>query len=118
MPPTPPPDIDVEAWHESAARILAWDPDTLFLTHFGGFHGARLHFQQLMDRLVEWSRIVRKLLADPSQSDEDRANRFVEETYSDLRRRVGEAEADDYTRAGGLGYSWAGLSRYWRKKAS
>jgi len=45
MPPTPPPDIDLEIWRESEARILAWDPDTLFLTHFGPFHGARLQFQ-------------------------------------------------------------------------
>ena len=40
MPPTPPPDIDLEAWRASEDRILAWDPDTLFLTHFGPFHGA------------------------------------------------------------------------------
>ena len=42
----------------------SWDPDTLFLTHFGPFHGSRLHFQQLFDRLGEWSRTVRRLLAD------------------------------------------------------
>jgi glyoxylase-like metal-dependent hydrolase (beta-lactamase superfamily II) len=29
MPPTPPPDIDLEAWRVSADRILAWQPDTL-----------------------------------------------------------------------------------------
>ena len=52
MPPTPPPDIDLEAWRESADRILAWDPDTLFLTHFGPFHGARPHFQGLFERLA------------------------------------------------------------------
>src|SRR6185295_9837157 len=43
MPPTPPPDIDLETWRASETRILAWDPATLFLTHFGAFHGARLH---------------------------------------------------------------------------
>src|SRR4029078_3534156 len=40
MPPTPPPDIDLDAWRASEDRILAWEPDTLFLTHFGPFHGA------------------------------------------------------------------------------
>ena len=35
LPPTPPPDIDIEIWRASAQRILGWDPDTLFLTHFG-----------------------------------------------------------------------------------
>ena len=117
MPPTPPPDIDLELWRSSEARILAWDPDTLFLTHFGPYHGARVHFQQLMDRLSQWSAIVRKLLADASLSDEDRERRFVDEALLDLRRVVGEGEADRYNLAGRLDYSWQGLSRYWRKRA-
>ena len=116
MPPTPPPDIDIDAWADSAQRILAWAPDTLFLTHFGPFHGARQHVQNMFENLAEWSRIVRKLLADRSLPDADRQQRFIDEAFGDLRRRVGEVEAEDYTRAGGLNYSWAGLSRYWRKK--
>jgi glyoxylase-like metal-dependent hydrolase (beta-lactamase superfamily II) len=115
MPPTPPPDVDLEAWRASADRIMAWDPDTLFLTHFGAFHGARLHFQQLFDRLGEWSRTVRRLLADGTIDDDERSRRFVEEGVSDLRRTLGEQEADKYGRAGRLDYSWQGLARYWRK---
>jgi glyoxylase-like metal-dependent hydrolase (beta-lactamase superfamily II) len=116
MPPTPPPDIDIEAWRQSADRMLAWDPDTLFLTHFGPFHGARLHFQQLFDRLGEWSRTVRRLLADSTIDDDERSRRFVEEGVSELRRVVGAQEADQYGRAGRLDYSWQGLARYWRKQ--
>jgi glyoxylase-like metal-dependent hydrolase (beta-lactamase superfamily II) len=33
--PTPPPDIDVEAWERSLDTIAAWDPAGLALTHFG-----------------------------------------------------------------------------------
>ena len=33
--PTPPPDIDVEAWERSLDAIAAWEPRTLALTHFG-----------------------------------------------------------------------------------
>jgi glyoxylase-like metal-dependent hydrolase (beta-lactamase superfamily II) len=116
MPPTPPPDVDLEAWRSSADRILAWDPDTLFLTHFGPVHGARPHFEQLFQRLGDWSRIVRRLLADPSLDDAQREQRFVEEVMLDLRRVIGEAEAEQYGRAGRLDYSWQGLARYWRKK--
>ena len=116
MPPTPPPDIDLEVWRQSADRILAWDPDTLFLTHFGPFHGGRLHFQQLFDRLGEWSRTVRRLLADSTIDDDERSRRFVEEGVSELRRVVGAQEADQYGRAGRLDYSWQGLARYWRKQ--
>jgi glyoxylase-like metal-dependent hydrolase (beta-lactamase superfamily II) len=33
--PTPPPDIDVEAWDRSLETIAAWEPKALALTHFG-----------------------------------------------------------------------------------
>jgi glyoxylase-like metal-dependent hydrolase (beta-lactamase superfamily II) len=33
--PTPPPDIDVEAWERSLDAIAAWEPEQLALTHFG-----------------------------------------------------------------------------------
>jgi glyoxylase-like metal-dependent hydrolase (beta-lactamase superfamily II) len=116
MPPTPPPDIDLDAWRVSEDRILSWDPDTLFLTHFGPFHGARMHFQEMTERLEAWSRIVRRLLADASIDDEQRLEAFMNEALLDLKRKVGEVEAERYSRAGRLDYSWQGLSRYWKKK--
>jgi len=118
MPPTPPPDIDLEAWRVSADRILSWDPDSLFLTHFGPFRGARTHFQELFERLDAWSAIVRRLLADSSIDDAERERRFVEEGRQDIRRTVGEVEAEQYIRAGRLDYSWQGLARYWRSSLS
>jgi glyoxylase-like metal-dependent hydrolase (beta-lactamase superfamily II) len=117
MPATPPPDIDIEAWHDSEKKILAWDPDTLFLTHFGPYQGVRQHMQGMFGNMAEWSRIVRRLLADASLTDEDRQKRFTEEALLDMKRRVGENDATDYTTAGGLNYSWQGLARYWRKRA-
>jgi glyoxylase-like metal-dependent hydrolase (beta-lactamase superfamily II) len=33
--PTPPPDIDVDAWERSLDTIAAWEPAGLALTHFG-----------------------------------------------------------------------------------
>lgn len=118
MPPTPPPDIDLEAWRLSEDRILEWDPDTLFLTHFGPFHGARLHFMNLTERLTSWSRLVRRLLADTTLDDAGRLEAFVREALAELRRHVGEQEAEKYSRAGRLDYSWQGLSRYWRRQGS
>ena len=115
LPPTPPPDIDLEAWRSSADRILAWDPDTLFLTHFGPYGGARPHFQQLFDRLDAWSALVRKLLSDDAMDDVAREKRFVETALDDIRRTIGEVEAEHYSRAGRLDYSWQGLARYWRR---
>jgi glyoxylase-like metal-dependent hydrolase (beta-lactamase superfamily II) len=118
LPPTQPPDIDLESWRASEARILEWEPETLFLTHFGPHHGARVHFQELFARLDDWNAITRRLLSDSSLSDEEREKQFVEAAFQDLRRTVGEAEAARYSRAGRLDFSWQGLARYWRKKAA
>jgi len=116
MPPTPPPDIDIDAWHESEKKIMAWDPDTLFLTHFGPHQGARQHFEGMFENIADWSRIVHRLLADAALSDEERQSRFTDEVSRDLIRRVGDTEASDYTKAGGLNYSYQGLARYWTKR--
>jgi glyoxylase-like metal-dependent hydrolase (beta-lactamase superfamily II) len=116
MPPTPPPDIDVEAWHQSAAKILGWDPDTLFLTHFGPRHGARQHLQAMFENIDAWSGIVQRLLADSTADDAGRQSRFVDEAYLEIKRKIGETDAADYVRAGGLNYSYQGLARYWKRK--
>ena len=116
MPAAPPPDVDLELWRESEAKILAWEPDTLFLTHFGPFHGARQHFHELMSRMDEWSATARRLVADDRLMDEEREQQFVDEALVDLRRIVGVADAEEYKRAGSIAYSWHGLARYWRKR--
>jgi glyoxylase-like metal-dependent hydrolase (beta-lactamase superfamily II) len=35
IPPTPPPDIDLEAWNASLDTVAGWSPKRLGLTHFG-----------------------------------------------------------------------------------
>ena len=118
MPASPPPDVDLEQWRESEAKILGWEPDTLFLTHFGPFNGARQHFHELMSRMDEWGRTARRLVLDERLTDEEREQHFVAEALLDLRRIVGVADADQYRRAGSIAYSWHGLARYWRKRTA
>src|SRR4051795_6724367 len=43
MPPTPPPDIDVERWLASIDVVAAWKPSTLCLTHAGKFSDVDRH---------------------------------------------------------------------------
>jgi glyoxylase-like metal-dependent hydrolase (beta-lactamase superfamily II) len=116
MPASPPPDVDLELWRQSEDRILSWEPDTLFLTHFGPFNGARQHFHEMMSRLMEWSQAARRLVSDASLSEEEQEQRFVNEAMLDLKRIVGVADAEKYSRAGSIAYSWQGLARYWRKR--
>jgi glyoxylase-like metal-dependent hydrolase (beta-lactamase superfamily II) len=117
VPPTPPPDIDLEAWGRSFALIAAWHPETLFLTHFGAFSPAAAHLTEMAERLDMTSHLAKASLARPG-SDEDREAWFTNEVRRELRRRVTEAEAHAYEVAGRFDLNWRGLARYWRKKSN
>jgi glyoxylase-like metal-dependent hydrolase (beta-lactamase superfamily II) len=68
-PPTPPPDIDIEAWHASVDRIRAADPHALDLTHFGRFTDPMRHLDELMRRLDQWTAWAAKRLGDGATAD-------------------------------------------------
>jgi glyoxylase-like metal-dependent hydrolase (beta-lactamase superfamily II) len=51
--PTPPPDIDVEAWDRSIDLIAGWDPQALALTHFGQVDDVAPHLAATRERLHE-----------------------------------------------------------------
>ena len=54
-PPTPPPDIDLDAWRVSVARLRAARPRRLLLTHFGAFDDVEWHLDDLTARLHNWT---------------------------------------------------------------
>lgn len=58
-PPTPPPDLDLEAWGESIERIRHLQPTALNLTHFGPFTDIDRHLQEASSRLLAWADVVR-----------------------------------------------------------
>ena len=57
--PTPPPDIDIEAWQQSLDTIDAWQPVSLFLTHFGPVTPARAHLARFRTTLTAAAEAVR-----------------------------------------------------------
>ena len=115
MPPTPPPDIDLEAWRESFARIDRWRAETILVTHFGPHAPAAAHLTEMVDHLELTSGLVKTSLARPG-SDEMREAWFADELRIELRRRMSESDAQAYEVAGPFDLSWRGLARYWRKK--
>jgi glyoxylase-like metal-dependent hydrolase (beta-lactamase superfamily II) len=117
LPPTPPPDVDLEAWEESLARIERWRPETLFLTHFGPAGTVGSHLSTLRDRLQTAGRLVKASL-DRDGTDEERESWFVEECRRQLRQRMSDSDARVYEVAGRFDLSWRGLARYWRKRAT
>jgi glyoxylase-like metal-dependent hydrolase (beta-lactamase superfamily II) len=115
LPATPPPDVDLVAWPESASRILSWRPSTLFVTHFGPFDDPQVHLDELMERMRNWVGKARALINRQDLTDDERRDAFVDEVKRDLRRAMGEADAELHHRAGRIDYSWYGLARALRK---
>ena len=115
VPPTPPPDIDLQAWSESIARIRGWNATRLYLTHYGAVDRPHEHLAALEEQLCACGEIARGILAEPG-SDEDHMTRFVERATADLRRAMPEEEARRYELAVPFEHCWLGLARYWRKK--
>ena len=60
VPPTPPPDIDVEAWQRSIAVLRSWSPARLAMTHFGDSTDVTAQLDELEARLDAWSALARE----------------------------------------------------------
>jgi glyoxylase-like metal-dependent hydrolase (beta-lactamase superfamily II) len=117
LPPTPPPDIDLEAWRDSLARIGAWRAETLFVTHFGPHGPAGTHLTEMVDHLELVAGLAKASLARP-ETDEEREAWFTDEVRRELRRSLSDADAKAYEIAGRFDLNWRGLARYWRKKSN
>ena len=115
LPPTPPPDIEIEAWRDSVARIEAWSPATLFMTHFGPVNSPGSHLQTLMQNLDTLSALVRARLSEPG-TDEEQSRRFADDLQREFRRHMTDAQLAAYRAAAPPELVWLGLARYWRKR--
>jgi glyoxylase-like metal-dependent hydrolase (beta-lactamase superfamily II) len=107
IPPTPPPDIDVEAWHESLALIASWKPERLAMTHFGSSERVAEPLRELGARLDEWAALAR----DHSEAD------FIADIQEQIRRHGGAELALTYQQAAPAEQLYAGLRRYWQKRS-
>ena len=104
-------------WHESIARILAWQPETLFLTHFGAVTHPTAHLAELLDRLDVMRQLARTLLDDETLSDNVREERFAEDLRRAFRQTMSEADMRRMELAVPFGMCWRGLARALRKAA-
>lgn len=116
MTPTPPPDIDLASWQASLDLLRAWNPASLFLTHFGPSPLAPAdHLQQLSERLPVIAEFARDAMAR-GESDEARLDLFQTHLRAELRRHMPESEAVAYELAMPLDHCFLGLQRYWQKR--
>jgi glyoxylase-like metal-dependent hydrolase (beta-lactamase superfamily II) len=103
--PTPPPDIDVEAWLESLQTVRSWDPATLHVTHFGQIGDPNEYLDRFAEELRNAAELARELPGD--------------EFESRLRERMsgcGEETGPVYVQALPPEQQFLGLDRYWQKR--
>jgi len=115
LPPTPPPDIDLEAWRDSLAKIRDWKPETVFITHFGPYAGAAAHLDHIETSLRDVADMARRAIQTDA-SDEAKYERFKEDVFAYVRSAVDEQEMRPLEFVGPLEFNWRGLVRYWKKK--
>lgn len=102
LPPTPPPDIDLDAWYASLDAIEAWEPERLAITHYGDYGDVAEHLDRLRAALAHWSEL---------------AGRVDCETYA-AALQAAAAEAFDEENARSFGQAmppdqqWLGLNRW------
>jgi glyoxylase-like metal-dependent hydrolase (beta-lactamase superfamily II) len=104
VPPTPPPDIDVEAWHESIDRVRTWRPERLAITHFGAGERVDEQLDEVGRRLDEWASLAR-------EQDEPG---FIATVEAEIEPGL----LDFYRQAAPPEQLYLGLERYWNKRAA
>jgi len=97
LPPTPPPEFDLETWLRTLDEIERRAPARLALVHFGVAEDVERHLVELRRRLEEWVRL----------------EGVSEGEFAEI---VGKDVDESYERAMPFWQSYAGLKRYWEKR--
>jgi glyoxylase-like metal-dependent hydrolase (beta-lactamase superfamily II) len=108
IPPTPPPDIDLEAWHASLDTVAAWDPQRIAITHFGAFDDVAAQIAAMHEGLERWGALARET------GDQD----YREALVAEMRRVPDTGLVDSFLQAMPPDMQWSGLHRYWSKRAA
>jgi glyoxylase-like metal-dependent hydrolase (beta-lactamase superfamily II) len=104
LPPTPPPEVDLEAWGRTIDELERRAPSRMALIHFGVFADVERHLEELRRRLHAWAERVHA-----GATEEE----FAAMAADDLA-----ADQAAYEQAMPFWQSYAGLKRYWEKRAA
>lgn len=116
VPPFVPPELDIEAWRESIAKIRALNPAKLYLPHFGLVAGdIPAHLDALEERVVRWSLWFRDRIR-AGDDEKKMAAAFAEFLRVELRSLgAAENELADYEQADPSFMAVSAAIRFWRK---
>ncbi len=117
-PPTPPPDLDVEAWDASIDRLREVVPRTLYLTHCGPSVDADTHLVMLRERIHAWRDLIEEAMATGATTEAIVAQLAAREVPLIQAQTTDPGAATAYELAANYAMSVAGFQRYLTKRAS
>jgi glyoxylase-like metal-dependent hydrolase (beta-lactamase superfamily II) len=116
IPPFVPPELNIEEWRASIAKIRALNSAHLYLPHFGVITDSVAgHLDQLDERVARWSEWFRDKI---SESDDESKLRpmFAEYEHAELRAGgASEGNVAGYEAADPSYMAVGAAIRYWRK---
>ncbi len=115
-PPTPPPEIDVEAWVRSIENIRKIAPATLHPTHFGSYDDVDRHLSELEQRLQDWLLFVEGRTDEGASPDEISEELRMKGDAEMLAEGAAPEESGRYDLAGNYEMLTAGILRYVEKR--
>lgn len=115
-PPTPPPDLDLEAWSASLDLLKRLRPDVLYIAHYGAVRNMLSHISSLRERLYGWGDFVLRAMNE-GKSEEEIIAMLIKQANPELER-VSRTFRDvvRYDIATNYPMTVQGYMRYWRKK--
>jgi len=115
-PPTPPPDIDLEAWSDSIRLVRSLRPDVLYIGHYGAIKDIGQHFGRLREKLLDWGEFVLQAMRK-GKSEAVIIALLIEHTQPELQRVARDPhELQRYEIASNYAMTVQGYMRYWSKK--
>ena len=91
-PPTPPPDVDLDAWQASVARLRALHARRLVLTHFGAVTDVAWHLDDLLARLFGWTGWIEGRLEAPGADAAAVVDALAERARREMAHAFGAAD--------------------------
>jgi glyoxylase-like metal-dependent hydrolase (beta-lactamase superfamily II) len=111
-PPTPPPEIDVEAWVRSIKHIREIDPASLWPTHFGSYEDVERHLGELEQRLQDWLLFVEGQMDEGAEREEISEGLKAKGDAEMLAEGADIGQSGQYDMAGNYPMLTDGLMRY------
>lgn len=115
FPPTPPPDINIELWHESINKLRKVSSERLLLTHFGPVSDVSEHLDQLDVRLDRWTELVSNMQQEGLERQQI-ADRLADDASAAMQAAGESTEAQgSVSNVTPYGMAVDGLTRYLHK---